>query len=278
MRQHRAIRTTLRLRIAMLAGALILCPAQAPVAAQPAGTPASPSSAAAQVPAPCGAVLANIAPLYVAGNDKTNFYALYLRSTDERQRTVSGVLTLHTASARYDVPFSGAVAAGLTATAAAPAIVVRFPDDVAIVRGLLAQVSGTVCAPFTVLNPPAFAHFHPQPSELAAAAADAHRISAPDPVAEPAPQCIPDAAATIAQARHPKYPDGMGNAARKVAVFVLIGDDGTLLGSAITESSNNPLADGYALQSAQASTYQSAAKRCSAIGMPVTLRFQLKPP
>ena len=275
------IRTMPRRPLAALVGAaLTVCSARAPVEAQPAAAPAVLSTPAAQASAqaPCAAVLVNIAPLYASGADKTNFYALLLRSTDVQQRTVSGVLSLHTASARYDVSFSGAVAAGLTSTAVAPAIVVRFPEDVAIVRGLLTQINGNTCAPFTVLNPSAFAHFRPQPSDLAAAVADAPRISAPAPVAEPAPPCAPDAAATIAQARYPKYPASMGSAARKVAVLVLVGDDGTLLGAAIAESSSNALADGYALQSTQASTYQNAVKRCSAIGAIVTLRFQLKPP
>jgi hypothetical protein len=223
-------------------------------------------------------VLVNIAPLYASGGDKTNFYALLLRSTDEQQHTVSGVLSLHTAAARYEVPFSGGIAAGLTSTAVAPAIVVRFPEDVAIERGSLTQVNGKSCAPFTVLNPPALAHFRPQPSDVAAAAANASRISAPAPVAEPAPPCAgPDAAPTTVQDFHPEYPAGMGSAALKVAVLVLIGDDGTLIGAAITESSSTAVADAYALQSAQGSTYRNAVKRCSAIGSAPTLRFQLRP-
>ena len=63
--------------------------------------------------------------------------------------------------------------------------------------------------------------------------------------------CAPETAATMAQARHPKYPDGMGSALRKVAVLVLIGDDGTVLGATVAESSSNALGDGYALQSAR---------------------------
>jgi hypothetical protein len=275
------IRPTPPRTIAVLSAvALALCLARAPVAAQPTAVPTSPSAPASQASAqaPCSAVLANIAPLYIAGGDKTNFYALSLRSTDEQQHTVSGVLSLHTATARYGVPFSDAVVAGLTATAATPAIVVRFPESVSIVRGLLAQVNGKSCAPFTVLNPSAFTHFLLQPSDLAAAAAGGSRISAPAPVAELPPPCAPEAAATMAQARHPKYPDGMGSALRKVAVLVLIGDDGTVLGATVAESSGNALADGYALESARASTYQNAVKRCSPIGAVVTLRFQLKPP
>ncbi len=173
-------------------------------------TPAAQASAQA----PCAAVLVNIAPLYASGADKTNFYALLLRSTDVQQRTVSGVLSLHTASARYDVSFSGAVAAGLTSTAVAPAIVVRFPEDVAIVRGLLTQINGNTCAPFTVLNPSAFAHFRPQPSDLAAAVADAPRIRARS-------RCRTGAAVRPRRgrdhrsARYPKYPASMGSAARK---------------------------------------------------------------
>ncbi len=111
------IRTMPRRPLAALVGAaLTVCSARAPVEAQPAAAPAVLSTPAAQASAqaPCAAVLVNIAPLYASGADKTNFYALLLRSTDVQQRTVSGVLSLHTASARYDVSFSGAVAAGLT--------------------------------------------------------------------------------------------------------------------------------------------------------------------
>jgi outer membrane biosynthesis protein TonB len=223
-------------------------------------------------------VLANIAPLYASGSDKTNFYALLLRSTDEQQHTVSGILSLHTATARYDVPFSGAVAAGLTATAAAPAVVVRFPQNVSIERGLLAQANGKSCAPFTVLNPSAFTHFLPQPSDLAAAAADVSRITAPAPIAEAPPPCAgPDAAPTMADARHPVYPTGMGSAALKIAVLVLIGDDGTLIAAAVADSSGKAAADTYALQSAAGSTYRNGVKRCTAIGTTITLRFQVKP-
>src|ERR1700722_12762098 len=70
---------------ALVVATLTACFARSPVQAQPTATPASQSTGAPKTSgrAPCDAVLANIAPLYASGSDKTNFYALLLRSTDE---------------------------------------------------------------------------------------------------------------------------------------------------------------------------------------------------
>ncbi len=177
------------------------------------------------------------------------------------------------ASARVDVSFSGAVAAGLTSTAIGPAIVIQLPRHggryMGYGRSTATHRARSRSWTLSVSPlPPRRAISQPRSERtprLRARSRAEPRPRAPrrgrDPWAKPAPA---------------KYAADMGSAAQSRRSSSWSATTRTLLGAAIRSRRRRPRRRLRAAM-AQASTYRNAVKRCSAIGAMVTLRLVERP-